>query len=432
MVKKPPSNKAGSKPRPSKQQPAKRTTSQPSHHQSAQQQQQPDLRPADKAHQQKLLNIFQSTFNTVLTSGTFHTLLQEVKTALFNRDFEAAFGREDYLEAYAARWSPTRALCYASVLEGIKPYLDDMTASSERALEGGDGAVAGDAGEEQSSKNHDEVKSDDHEPRIPSASSLKVLAIGGAAAELVAFGSHLSQPSSSSLPSQNVSGAITLLDIAPWANVVDKLRTSLTTPPTLSKYASAAAQAINAPLVAPDRLQSATFEQHDALALGKEELASIIMSLTSASASSPLSPTESSPSQQEEKEKQQPILVTLLFTLNELFTASGIGKTTTFLLNLTAVLPPGSLLLVVDSPGSYSETTLGQEAKRYPMQWLLDRVLLLKGTGDSRESQMWNKIETRESVWFRLSTELRYSIPLEDMRYQMHLYRRGAGAVGGE
>lgn len=326
----------------------------------------------DTAHQQLLLNVFQTTFNSVLSSENFARLLQEVKTALFNRNFDKAFGQEDYLEAYAARWSPTRTLCYSAVLGSIAPYVDGLFQRQEELR---DAKACGHAG----------------------AVALRILAIGGAAAELVAIGSYLSQQS------RSVPGSIVLLDVAPWAGVVEKLQTNLTTPPTLSQYASAAAQAANAALVGPDQLKDVIFKQHDVLTLSRDDLASLI------------SPDAS----------QQPCLVTLFFTLNELFTAGGIGKTTTFLLTLTSVLPPGSLLLVIDSPGSYSETTVGKEAKRYPMQWLLDKILLQ--AEDGRDA-LWDKVEEKESVWFRLGQELRYPIPLEDMRYQMHLFCRSGGS----
>ncbi|KAJ4306280.1 hypothetical protein N0V88_001079 [Collariella sp. IMI 366227] len=120
------------------------------------------------------------------------------------------------------------------------------------------------------------------------------------------------------------------------------------------------------------------------------------------------------------------LLVTIFFTLNELFTTSGIGKTTAFLLNLAATIPFNSLLLVVDSPGSYSETSVGKEAKRYPMIWLLDRVLL-STQNEPVNGRRWKKVESQDSVWFRLAGgeggQLQYPIQLENMRYQMHLYR---------
>jgi len=56
--------------------------------------------------QQLLLNIFNDVFDKVLSSGDLQKTLQEVKGALYERDFEKAFGRQEYLEAYSVRWSP--------------------------------------------------------------------------------------------------------------------------------------------------------------------------------------------------------------------------------------------------------------------------------------------------------------------------------------
>lgn len=336
-------------------------------------------------HQQKLLSIFQGTFNAVLTSGNFNAILQEVKSALFKREFDVAFGKEEFLEAYAARWSPTRTLCYASVFDGIGSHLEAICHADQN-------------GDERKEKKDEDDEEESETPR-----SLRVLAIGGAAAELMAFASHLSRQDA------NLSGAITLVDIAPWNGVVEKLSEGLKLPPPMSKYASAAMHAANTPINEPERLKEITFKEQDVFALDQDGLAALV------SAGS----------------QPQPILVTLLFTLNELFTSGGIGKTTTFLLTLASLLPVGSLLLVIDSPGSYSETTVGKEAKRYPMAWLLDRILT--GTADDEEeSEKWEKVESKDSVWFRLGGELRYPIPLEDMRYQMHLYRKGPASRDGE
>lgn len=328
-----------------------------------------ESKPADQipiqdiAHQQKVLRVFENSFTSVLSSQNFNSTLQEVKTALFNREFDKAFGNEDFLEAYASRWSPTRALCYASVLTGIRSHLYGLSERSvaEYALDNGGG----------------------QDP-------LRVLAIGGAAAELVALGSFLSQQPTA------LTGSITLVDVGPWAGVVTKLRTGLSIAAPLSKYASTAAQAANTPLVESTRLGDVIFKQQDVLSLSGDDLAALVRTNGA---------------------EHQPVLVTLFFTLNELFTAGGIGKTTAFLLKLTEMVPPGSLLLVIDSPSSYSETTVGKEAKRYPTQWLLEKILL-DTAGDA-----WEKIESQDSAWFRLSPDLKYPIPLEDMRYQIHLYR---------
>ncbi|ROT41538.1 hypothetical protein SODALDRAFT_377199 [Sodiomyces alkalinus F11] len=340
--------------------------------------------------QQRILDEFQRSFGDLFQpaapdgSPTLTTLLQEIKAALFNRDFAAAFqnARPALLEAYAARWSPTRALGYASVLVGLAGHLDGILLPGLPPPEAVDG-IGGDTSTANA-----------HNTRI-----LKVLSIGGGAAEISALAAFLAHQNTLS-QARTFSGTITLLDSAPWSPAIAKLHDAMTTPPPLSKYASAAVRAANTPLILPGQLSS-TFVHADVLAMTREELASRL---------------------------DGPSLVTLFFTLNELFTAGGIGKTTAFLLNLTAVIPVGSLLLVVDSPGSYSEAVVGKESKRYPMHWLLDHALLKRGrlAQDDTISDggcTWEKVEENESVWFRLSDSLRYPIQLENMRYQMHLYR---------
>ncbi|RYC57749.1 hypothetical protein CHU98_g8463 [Xylaria longipes] len=46
---------------------------------------------------------------------------------------------------------------------------------------------------------------------------------------------------------------------------------------------------------------------------------------------------------------------------------------------------------------------------------------------EEKDGIRWEKIESRDSVWFRVADGLRYPIPLENMRYQMHLYRACVG-----
>ncbi|KID90383.1 hypothetical protein MGU_02260 [Metarhizium guizhouense ARSEF 977] len=320
-------------------------------------------------NQQTLVNIFADAFANVLSSERFPALLQEIKQALYSRDFGRAFGREDYLEAYAARWSPTRALCYASVFVGIDAHLEGLASDA--------------AGSVESEASHDGAADSPDEAR-PRRGGLKMLCIGGCAAEHVAFASYLDQTKRS--------GTIALLDSAPWEHVASMLQMQLTTAPALSKYASAAARASNTALVDPSRL-AFSFTQADVLSLTAEALL--------------------------EQVGSAPLIVTLMFTLNELYTEGGIGKTTKFLRSLGQVLAGGSLLLVVDSPGSYSEAAVGKEKKRYPMQWLLNHTLL---EGES-SGYTWDKLESEESMWFRMPEGLSYPIQLENMRYQMHLYR---------
>ncbi|EMD88080.1 hypothetical protein COCHEDRAFT_1111099 [Bipolaris maydis C5] len=314
--------------------------------------------------QQLLLNIFRNSFAERL-SIDFGPLLQEVKGHLFNRDFAAAFGKEEYLEMYAARWSPSRALGYLDLFWDLRRELGfDL----EETIPDADGS--------------DHVK------------SRKVVCLGGGAgAEIVALGGlqkllvskMVERKEGEDEKAMNAGKMeVTAIDIADWNVVVDNLAKHLTTAPTLSKYASAAAKAAN------DVLKASASEMTSQLADAN--------------------------------------LVTMLFTLNELYSTS-LPLTQKFLLQLTSVMKPGSLLLVVDSPGSYSTVTLNGAEKKYPMQWLLDHTLLDQASSNKHERgkdeiASWEKVKEDDSRWFRLDDRLSYPIELENMRMQMHLYRR--------
>lgn len=317
----------------------------------------------DLKSQQGLLDIYAASFSDVLSSENLSETLQEIKQALFNRDFAAAFGKTEYLKAYAARWSPTRSLGYAAIFKNLRSHINGLAQAKDAEL--------------------DESQAEGSDGALFHLKELRMLCIGGCAAEHVAFASHLK--------SSSLRGTLTLLDSAPWPTISNKIQHDLTHPPSLSPYASASVKEANNAFISSSQL-SLNIEQQDVLSLSKDTLETLV-----------------GPS---------PIIVTLLFTLNELYTGGGIGKTTKFLGNLGGALAPGSLLLVVDSPGSYSEAAVGKEKKRYPMHWLLDHTLLEK----SPATVEWEKLESQDSVWHRLSEDLTYPIPLENMRYQLHLY----------
>ena len=347
--------------------------------------------------QQLLLNICRDAFPDVLLSDTLQPLLQSVKSALYERDFARTFGREDHLQAYSIRWSPSRALCYASILIDLRKHLYGLTLDAVKGSDGGS--------------------------LLPPASTaqptLRAVCFGGGAAEVIAFGGFLrflndcaaitqagsgdqadiiEELSNLSLWDKTVKVDLLLIDSAEWNTVVLKLHQGLVTPPPLSKYASASARQSNRSLI-PAEMMATTFRSEDLLQPSQGQLLDDLVG-------------------------KGPMLLTLLFTLNELYTTS-ISKTTTFLLHLTTTAKPGTLLLVVDSPGSYSETTVGSEAKKYPMKWLLDHTLLETEKTRGEESiASWEKVASENSQWFRIPERLRYPIPLENMRYQVHLYRR--------
>jgi 25S rRNA (uracil2843-N3)-methyltransferase len=334
---------------------------------------------------QRLLNTFRDALGPTVDAK----LLQEVKGHLYKRDFEAAFGKEEYLDVYAMRWSPSRALGYTDIMVGLDEYLDDIIYSG--VLE-----------------TVDEEEEENNPTTQIGRKPFEVLCLGGGAAEAIAFAGLLA----SNPQDPPIQLHVTALDIADWSTVVTKLQTSVTSPPILSKYASEAVKAANHAIVTPEEL-NITFWKEDLLNMPSDVLSAFV---------------------------EPARLITILFTLNELYCSSN-SKTTSMLLDMTSSATPGTLLLVVDSPGSYStvqikkdstepvevEDTMHQasnppEDKRYPMQWLLDHALL--GDGKKADVAQWEKLVSDDSRWFRLPSGLRYMIELENMRYQIHLYRR--------
>lgn len=319
--------------------------------------------------QQKCLDLFQQALEQ---TDADHVLLQEVKGHLFNRDFRAAFGKLDYLRVYAARWSPSRALAYAEIFAFIDPHLRPRPQS-------GDGVVT---------------------PAEPNALNAVCLG-GGAGAEVIALGTWLYDRGDESISAVHAY----CVDIAAWQTVIDGLHAVVTQPRTLPKYASKAAQEANVPILQPNRF-AVSFTQADIL--DAEGTTSVAIDEAVAKSD----------------------LVTIMFTLNELYSTSMAG-TQKMLARLTERLQPGAHLLVVDSPGSYSTVALNGAEKKYPMQWLLDYTLLggpssSAGHDAPGNPSKWLKILEDESKWFRLSPDLKYPIQLENMRYQIHLYRRVA------
>ena len=315
--------------------------------------------------QQLMLNVFRDALSLPIDSELKQTI-QDVKGHLYNRDFESAFGREDFLLAYALRWSASRALAFANIFAEFDVKY--------RALE---------------AKNTTAREQTQQDPKCA-----KILCIGGGAgAEVVALATLASM-----LPLTHLS--IVAVDVADWSPVLNKLAVTIVTPPVLSQYASVAKKEANRALLDPVRFH-VEFKKHDILQYSLVELGHLV--------------ADSS-------------LVTIMFTLNELFSTS-IAKTTDLLLKLTDVMKPESWLLVVDSPGSYSEVTLGKnsEAKQYPMKWLLDHTLQQTAGHNLNGISKWRKEESDDSRWFRVNQALKHSVDLENMRFQIHVYQRQTG-----
>ena len=317
--------------------------------------------------QQLILQQFTLAFPSPLTDLTqLKSNIQTVKSHLYNRSFTLAFSQPQYLEAYALRWSAARSLGYASLLTQLSKQYDLLP-----------------------------------EPGT-------VLSIGGGAgAELVSLASVFAHNGPGKV-------RLTAVDVADWSSVLDSLQRAMNAPPPLSAYASERARQANSAFV-PEGNLDMEFIHADILDGWEERLRGKL------------------------KEAR---LVTIMFTLNELFGASR-AKTTKMLLDLSELMEVGAWLLVVDSPGSYSEVTLGGAqpqsniaendargeadttgksgggtSKKYPMQWLLQHTLMNVAKGK------WTREVSDDSQWFRVDKRMQYPLELENMRYQVHLYKR--------
>lgn len=364
--------------------------------------------------QQLLLNIFRDAFPSSRDPDALKPTLRSINDALLLRDFKTAFATEEHRESYALRWSPIRVLAFSNLLAEICSGKGEHQWWADSLM---------------------------HQPEVNEISTeharnpTKAVCFGGGAAGLAAFAgllrhvcpdaagrSHVQSPSlsenivdkqfapsPSSLDSSVESAPLLelcMIDMADWSSVISKLQLGLETPPVLSKYASAAACASNFSFLSPGSLKP-TFTQANILTFSIQDLRSMI--------------------------GPYPLLITLFFTLNDLYSDS-IPNTTAFLMKLTMVAPEDSLLLVVDSPGSRVEFTASDlqstksiEIITYTVERLMSRTLVGKAGADGEEPEAepkWKKIATADNRHNKLDGRLRYPLSLENTSFQMHLFRR--------
>jgi 25S rRNA (uracil2843-N3)-methyltransferase len=332
--------------------------------------------------QQLILDIFRVTFPASQEFADLKPLLSQINEALLQGSYETAFRTEESREGYAIRWSPSHALVHANVLEQVCDKHGDSLWVEQLLGDGGDAPV-------------------------------KVLCFGGGAADVMAMAGllrhrradaagKLSAASSPLSPPPSPLLDLHLIDAADWSGVVSKLTAGLATPPKLSKYASAAARARNVSFLSPQALRTRC-TQTQVLDLTQEDLRSII--------------------------DPDVTLVTLLFTINDLYTTS-IRRTTSFLLKLSAAVSKGCLLLVVDAHNA-SSTADGIEdaqAEAYPISWLLDKALLPnKAIVEDAlvRNWEWEKMIGDTNRLFKFPEKgLSYPGGLENLKMQLHLFRR--------
>lgn len=406
--------------------------------------------------QQHVLNIFRDACAEPLGSD-LEPVIQKVKQHLYNRDFTGAFGRDPHLWAYAARWSPSRALAYLQIFEDISPFVTDGDRTTPAPVEEMSALVLRERGqrlnnadpppytngqgpsdlfvqlaamsEKKAGTSADKPPGYDEDTQVPGYENppsygahvdipqqteddmkpgLRIACLGGGAgAELVASAAWLRLQSDKAAEDPEFEGEplgidsdsldVCCVDIANWASVVLRLDEAIKKAPSISKYASAAAKAANVALLPSEAMTSKSIQQ-DLLDVNLDLIRPLFRNSD---------------------------IITMMFTLNELYSAS-VSKTQRLLFELTVAAQPGTLFLVVDSPGSYSSVMLNGTEKKYPMQWLLDHTLLeaSRNTRILPRGKHWQKVLSDDSRRFRLPKGLEYPIELENMRYQIHLYRR--------
>lgn len=254
-------------------------------------------------------------------------------------------------------------------------------------------------------------------PIILTESSPGIVCLGGGAgAEMLALAGYLASANSSisadiQTESRNPAKlVVTAIDIEDWSSVVDMLHLATIADLSLFKPASPVTEASKPSIDSNTFLIK--FLQQDVLQI--EESAELQTILREAR------------------------LVTIMFTLNDLYSVSK-SATTKLLLSMTSIVATGSLLLVIDSPGSYITESIGskgfwgdrkgqpssKQEKEVPIQWLLDDTLIDEARIDSvKNPNQWEILYSSASIRFRHPSSLTYPIPLEDTRYQVHLYRR--------
>lgn len=132
----------------------------------------------------KVVDLFLENFKYILAADDLQEMIQKVKGDLYNRDYLSAFDSDDKRFAYVARWSPARALAYASLFSSLEP-LRQLLAD-------------------------------------PNKETSALCIGGGAASELVALGSMfacLKQPNGDT-PSKL---HLNVIDIADWSTIVGSL-----------------------------------------------------------------------------------------------------------------------------------------------------------------------------------------------------------------
>ena len=397
----------------------------------------------------QLLDMIRRSLLPTLNSPTYIDDCQRVKSLLYDRQWLEVFTDSELVKVYAGKWVPSRALCYRDLfwyLRDVREYLNGDGLESVEPLRTEDGLgsrlegldledVDGDGDkEDEEEKDHGDIDNEGNKAisdrptdqarllinngATPSSRKHVLSLGGGAGSELLATGAIIA-PSNSTHNGANIlpedgdtapHGKWTGMDIGPWQETIDLFTSTLRR--SLSNL-------------------EVEYVESDLLA----------------------SPSPSGqPSKLEEvMETDPPGLITILFTLLELFSQSR-PATITLLRSLTRFTRPGTLLLVADSASDLGEIPLGENGRKWPVYMVLDLLLGVQpgkpssasqttyghspnaknpasGNEDKKEedkSGRWELLSSSDSRWYRLPEGVgaSWSVKLENTRYWHRLYRR--------
>ncbi|KAM0790883.1 hypothetical protein ACM66B_004722 [Microbotryomycetes sp. NB124-2] len=124
--------------------------------------------PSLNSYERALLTALHSMARPIMATPSYNETLQQLKGALFDKDYERAFGGEtdDLRMIYSTRWVPARAVIYRRIFQENSRAI--MTAIKGKAKQ-----------------------SDDDDDDDPNSSTRVVMVGGGAGSEVVAFTSWI-------------------------------------------------------------------------------------------------------------------------------------------------------------------------------------------------------------------------------------------------
>ena len=390
-----------------------------------------------------ILEVVHHALRTTWYDPGFSAGVQRIKGLLYDKQWLKVFENPAMLEVYAGRWVPSRALCYRELFASLNQVrgLFDLPSGSHMRQDPPDGEETSDDEDDdyQDEEDRDDRRSssgssgdrnngrgedDGQSPAVKEQAASEIKHIvslgGGAASDLLAIAAlvrscMLEHPSAFPSTIQGESEPLgeeedppqvqtrwkwTGIDIGRWDHVVDKFRSTLETEWDIS----------------PDILDI-NFVQGNLLEQGPPSDTTTDAEEPSATAPAleQVLTTRSGPT--------GPTLITLLFTLCELFAQSR-PATIAFLHTLTRVCEEGTLLLVVDSASDISSLPLGNSRREWPVYMVLDAILTAPSAGNARPA--WKVVRKVDSRWYRLPEGVGagWPVKLENTRYWMRLYER--------